>query len=277
MKQNPTLVATCVLMVIFLSYTTHVRAAPYLRNDLLGANEASTKDVNIEAIKNRALKQTSKSNDGSFFSFVNTGTHKMRALRRASTLPSSAVTPKKSCKSTSSPGIELVERIPRASVGGNNTEGSNIAASGDEVPSSQQVHPTSRPKHAKLTRDKARRLSRLLELDVNHAAFDQSTSTGIWSALGAKDGLRREDSFMKDSKRVPPTKASSFLTSKKFFMVSSVVKRDWRARVCPSRLSCCRNLSLTLTRLFFRIYLFVTFQQDYNTMEVRSLKTIKEE
>ena len=108
-------------------------------------------------------------------------------------------------------------------MGGNNTEGSNIAASADVAPSSQRVHPKSRPKHATLTKDKSRRLMRLLQLDVDHAAFDQSTSTGVWSALGAKEGRRRGDSFMEnsvDSKQAPTTKFSSLLTSKKFFMVS---------------------------------------------------------
>jgi hypothetical protein len=36
LKHNPTLQATCALMVLFISYSVHIRAMPYLRNDLLG-------------------------------------------------------------------------------------------------------------------------------------------------------------------------------------------------------------------------------------------------
>ena len=40
LKSNPTLQATTALMILFVSYSVHNRALPYLRNDLLGAGDA---------------------------------------------------------------------------------------------------------------------------------------------------------------------------------------------------------------------------------------------
>jgi hypothetical protein len=40
LKANPTLQATCALMILFVSYSVHIRSMPYLRNDLLGADDA---------------------------------------------------------------------------------------------------------------------------------------------------------------------------------------------------------------------------------------------
>jgi hypothetical protein len=36
LKKNPTLQATCAVMILFVSYSVHIRTMPYLRNDLLG-------------------------------------------------------------------------------------------------------------------------------------------------------------------------------------------------------------------------------------------------
>lgn len=36
LKKNPTLQATCAVMILFVSYSMHIRTMPYLRNDLLG-------------------------------------------------------------------------------------------------------------------------------------------------------------------------------------------------------------------------------------------------
>jgi hypothetical protein len=235
MKWNATLQTTCVLLILFLSYTTHVRVAPYLRNDLLG--DSTDNDVNLDAIKELAVKQTSMSKEertksGSFFSFVNRG--RGSVLRRASSLKMSAVAPTRSGKSHSPPraggGGELVERRPQDSSSGSESKNTSDAAAvdaavdGAQVSQEQRVHPQSRPKHAKLTKDKERRLSRLLRMDVDHAAFNESTSTGIWTALGAKEGLRRGDSFMKNSGKPSTESALSFKTSKKFAMVRATCK-----------------------------------------------------
>ena len=39
LKQNPTLQATSALMILFLSYSVHIRSLPYLRNDLLDCDD----------------------------------------------------------------------------------------------------------------------------------------------------------------------------------------------------------------------------------------------
>jgi hypothetical protein len=45
LKSNPTLQATCALMILFVSYSMHIRSLPYLRNDLLGADDADMEKV----------------------------------------------------------------------------------------------------------------------------------------------------------------------------------------------------------------------------------------
>jgi hypothetical protein len=52
LKSNPTLQATCALMILFISYSVHIRALPYLRNDLLGADDTDME----KASKNSAAK-----------------------------------------------------------------------------------------------------------------------------------------------------------------------------------------------------------------------------
>ena len=244
MKQNATLQTTCVLLILFLSYTSHVQIAPYLRNDLLGKSPDDR--VNLEAVKELALKETTTNKEeggkiGSFFSFVNTRSRiptSVRNLRKASSLQTSAVAPTISGKSHSPPragGVELVEIRPQDSSSGGESKGSSGATAVDEAPFSQEqrTHPQSRPKHAKLTKgiprreifsrlskDKARRLSRLLQMDAGHAAFNASTSTGIWTALGANEEISPGDSFMKNSdSKSSADSALSFESSKKFAMV----------------------------------------------------------
>jgi hypothetical protein len=58
LKSNPTLQATCALMVLFISYSVHIRALPYLRNDLLGANDADMDKASQDS--------TAKKNAGTF-------------------------------------------------------------------------------------------------------------------------------------------------------------------------------------------------------------------
>ena len=195
-------------------------------------------DVDLNAIKELAVKRTTsmskeeRETSGRFFSFVDTG--RSSVLRSASSLQTSAGTPTRSGESQSPPrageGIELVERRPQDASSGGESKGTSDAAAVDvdEVPFSQEqrVHPQSRPKHAKLSRDKKRRLSRLLHMDVDHAAFNESTSMGVWSALGAKEGLRKGDSFMKNSGSSKPSTESalSFKASKKFAMDYNIME-----------------------------------------------------
>jgi hypothetical protein len=49
LKHNPTLQATCAVMILFVSYSVHIRTLPYLRNDLLGRNDLQGVDDNAES------------------------------------------------------------------------------------------------------------------------------------------------------------------------------------------------------------------------------------
>jgi hypothetical protein len=48
LKPNPTLQATCAVMILFVSYSMHIRTMPYLRNDLLGCENIEGLDQGAE-------------------------------------------------------------------------------------------------------------------------------------------------------------------------------------------------------------------------------------
>ena len=48
LKPNPTLQATCAVMILFVSYSMHIRTMPYLRNDLLGCENIEGLDQGDE-------------------------------------------------------------------------------------------------------------------------------------------------------------------------------------------------------------------------------------
>ena len=107
LKANPTLQATLVSLICFLSYSIQINIKPYLRNDLLGVGDDND-DIDLDAIKSMARRQRTMSTEErrNRFSFVNTASRSN--LRRASH------------RAPSTPGIELVDRVSQRSVAASN-------------------------------------------------------------------------------------------------------------------------------------------------------------
>ena len=193
------------LLVLFLSYSIHTRIKPYLRNDLLGVGDDNA-DLDLDAVKRLARRQQtmSKEERRAEFSFVNTGSRSR--LRERSSAGRSA-----------SSEVELVDRVsPSRHVPASNRS--------DVVARRQGGRSAKRPTHAKLTRVKTGRLDRLLKMDyTDHAAFDQSTSEGVWASLGVQsgspdDGFAPRNSGNGSGKGVSAAFSSTLATSKKFLI-----------------------------------------------------------
>ena len=71
LKSNPTLQATTALMILFVSYSVHNRALPYLRNDLLGAGDADMEKASQDSSeKQRISRLGSRTSAGSLANMV---------------------------------------------------------------------------------------------------------------------------------------------------------------------------------------------------------------
>ena len=93
LKSNPTLQATCALMILFVSYSVHIRALPYLRNDLLGAGRADIeKATQNSSAKNRWAHLSRLTKAGSLVNMVTNEEKKQQEIDDAASVRERALT-----------------------------------------------------------------------------------------------------------------------------------------------------------------------------------------
>jgi hypothetical protein len=246
MKHNPPFQATSVLMIVFISYTVHMRVTPYLRNDILNAESSGQlESVREVALLQRSLSTSERDNAFEFVdkkqgknSFMDSFLSKRRRSRNAQV--EDTPTPSESKNNTTS----VAPRV--AGTTGNRS----AAAQGKKVTrqimaKKARVNPQIRKfksgmednplmNNQKDVFKKRQLLSKLLKAK-SHAAFESGNSADVWQSLG----VHEEDS--------PAAKVSRESMLSSYFSMSEKAKESKKFLMDYNTMEAVRKSSRTNT------------------------------